>query len=315
MPRDSPLPHPLSLGPFRYEQAAIAGVSRSRLRASDILHPHHGLYVPWQGDADLVTRCEHLVPLLGEQHWFSHLTAARLWGMPVPTRWSPGEPLRVMALADAAPMRRAEVIGWETEGDLPRTMLGALPLVAPADVWCQLAVRGSIGVDAETGWKRNLDRDWLVAVGDFLLTGPKLGAARRPLCTLDELTEAVARRRGRRGVKDLAWAVEHVRAPVHSPKETFTRLGLVACGLPEPEVQVPVLTAEGWRHSDLGYPEARLLIEYQGDHHRTDRAQWLSDLTRVQLFEDAGYRVMLVGDADITPDCRALAARIRRALG
>ena len=74
------------------------------------------------------------------------------------------------------------------------------------------------------------------------------------------------------------------------------------------------MTAAGLRHADLGYPDARLLIEYHGDQHRTDRAQWLEDLTRRQLFEDAGYRVMEVGAADLTPNCHALAARVRRAL-
>ncbi len=92
------------------------------------------------------------------------------------------------------------------------------------------------------------------------------------------------------------------------------RLAMVDFGLPEPQVQVPVHTAEGLRHADLGYPELRLLFEYQGDQHRTDRNQWLEDLTRVQLFEDAGYRTMLIGADDVTDrTLPALIARIIRA--
>lgn len=315
MPQPPPLPYPLPLGPFRYAEAARAGVARSRLRARDLSHPHHGLYAPAIADVDLVARCERLVPLLGEHAWFSHLTAARLWGAPLPFAWTPAEPLHVMTLASRAPMRRKGVVGWESEETgMPRTVLGLVPVVAPAEAWAQLAVPGSTGVDADTGMRSRLSREWLTAVGDYLLTGPKRGRARHPLCTREELADARARRRGKRGVVDLAWALELIRSPVHSPRETQLRLGLVEFGLPEPEVQVPVRTAAGLRHADLGYPDARLLIEYQGDHHRTDRDQWLEDLTRRQLFEDAGYRVILVGAADLEPHCAALAMRVRRAL-
>jgi hypothetical protein len=310
----SPLPFPFSGAPFRYAEARAAGIGRARLRRDDVDHPHHGLYTP-TAVGDIVSRCESLVPLLGEHAWFSHLTAARLWGMPLPFTWTPEEPLHVLTLADAAPMRRRGVIGWETSHtETPREMVGLIPLVAASEVWAQLAVPGSTGVDAETGAKRRLSREWLTAVGDYLLTGPKIDGARHPLCTVAELTESVTRRRGARGVVDATWALEMVRSPVHSPKETELRLGLVACGLPEPDVQVPVMTSAGLRHADLGYPDARLLIEYHGDQHRTDRVQWLEDLTRRQLFEDAGYRVVEVGAADITPNCHALAARVRRAL-
>ena len=315
MPQPSPLPYPLSLGPFAYAEAARAGVARSRLRAADVRHPHHGVYVPWARDPDVMERCEHLVPLFGEHTWVSHLTGARLWEMPLPFAATPAESLHVMTLASHAPMRRKGVVGWETaESGMPRTMLGLIPVAAPAEVWTQLAVPGSTGVDPETGAKRRLSRGWLTAVGDYLLTGPKRDGMRHPLCTREELQHALDRRRGKRGAVDLAWALDRVRAPVHSPKETQLRLGLVDCGLPEPDVQVPVATAVGLRHADLGYPEARVLIEYQGDHHRTDRNQWLEDLTRFQLFQDAGYHTIAVGAADLEPNCSALAMRVRRAL-
>lgn len=79
MPHPSPLPFPLSAGPFRYSEAKEAGIPRSRLGAADIDHPHHGVYVP-AGAVDLVSRCEQLVLVLGEHAWFSHLTAARSGG-------------------------------------------------------------------------------------------------------------------------------------------------------------------------------------------------------------------------------------------
>lgn len=315
MTRWSDLPESLTRGPFLFRDAVDAGVARSRLRAPDLRHPHRGLYVAGGEPRHVVARCEEIVSLLGQELWFSHLTAGRLWNFRLPYAWSADEDLHVMAVSDAAPMRRPGIIGWETEvADLPRLMLGMLPVIAPADVWAQLAVPGATGVDPDTGSRRRLTSDWLVAVGDYLLTGPRIGRARVPLCTRDDLMRAIQRRRRKRGVKDLALALDRVRPGAHSPRETLLRLGLVDHGLPEPDVQVPVVTAAGLRHADLGYPDARLLLEYQGDHHRTDRRQWLEDLTRVQLLQDAGYDVMVVGAADIVPDSAALAGRVRRAL-
>lgn len=102
--------------------------------------------------------------------------------------------------------------------------------------------------------------------------------------------------------------------PVDSVRETFLRLALTDAGLPEPTVQLRVPTAEGDRHADLGYPAAGLLLEYLGDAHRTSRRRWLDDLTRVQLFQDAGWDVMMIGAADLDPDPAALIERVRRKL-
>lgn len=112
----------------------------------------------------------------------------------------------------------------------------------------------------------------------------------------------------------LRGALDRARSPVDSPRELLLRVALVDAGIPEPQVEVAIRTAAGVRHADLGWPEHRLLLEYQGDEHRTSRRRWLDDLTRVQLLEDAGYRVILVGAADLEDDARSLAARIRRAL-
>lgn len=311
-----PLPENLAWGPFSYAEAVRVDVPRSRLRASDLLRPHRGLYVPDSGSLDVLARSENLRPLLTREQLFSHLTAARIWGMPLPWRESEDEPLHVLSIADSAPMRREGVIGWETEDThVARGMQGTMPLVAPADVWTQLAVPGALGRDPVTGYRRSLSPDWLVAVGDFLVSGPRRYGKRYPLCTVADLRGALARHRGKRGAKALSLAIDQVRRPVDSSQETFLRLGLVAHGLPEPEVQFPVMTAEGLRHADLGYREARVLLEYQGDHHRRDRNQWLEDLRRVQLFQDAGFRPILVGANDLGDGLPALAARIRRALG
>ncbi|MBO0979768.1 hypothetical protein [Microbacterium sp. SD291] len=314
MLRRNPLPDSLTPHAFRFDDAVGAGIARSRLRADDIVHAHHGVYGQRTDAENLLDRCLRLALVFDGSCAFSHLTAARLWGIPLPFRWTPEEPLHAIADAGAAPVRRPGVIGWETGDELGRTVHLGVPIMQPAEVWCQLAMPGATGTD-ESGRRRSLSSAWLVAVGDYLLTGPKVDGIRVPLCTREHLIAALARHKGKRGVRNARAAIDRMRAPVHSPRETLLRLALVDHGLPEPEVQLEVLTADGIRHGDLGYRKARLLIEYQGDHHRTDRAQWLEDLTRTQLFEDAGYRVILAGAADLEPSgIRSLAERIRRAL-
>ncbi|WP_347345134.1 hypothetical protein [Microbacterium sp.] len=288
-------------------------MNRRRLAHGDVTHPHRGVYVaamPEQG----YERCLAAVPLLGDRRWFSHVTAARLWGIPLPFDAAGDDPLHVLALPGAEPIRRPGFVGWETAAPPERVIHAGLPIIAPAAVWAQLCVPGATGQDRTTGRRLALSQEWLVVAGDFLLTGPRTAGRRTPLCTLDDLVDAVWAHRGKRGAKALTCALAQVRRGPQSPRESLLRLALVACGLPEPAVQPAVLTAAGIRHPDLGYLEARVLIEYQGDHHRTDRRQWREDLVRRQLFEDAGHRVIEVA-ADVFDDgCHALAQRVRRAL-
>lgn len=316
MPRPSaPLPPPLDAGPFSLREAQAAGVTRRRLRHPDVAHPHHGRYAPTPA-ADLRARCAHALGLLGLRRLFSHVTAARLWGMPLPAPEQEAEPLHVIALGGAEPLRRPGIVGWESAGGTARRVLDGLPVADAAAVWVQLAVPGSLGRDPITGRRRPLDPDWLVAVGDFVLTGPRPapGEERRPLASLADLRAAARAHHGKRGAKALGAALPLLRRGPQSPRESLLRLALVRHGLPEPVVQPAVATADGIRHADLGYPDERLLIEYQGDHHRTDQQQWRADLRRRDLFRDAGYRLVEVTMDDFADGGTALAWRIRRAL-
>lgn len=304
------LPPELQQSTFRLPDAQHHGVGRARLRGSDVGHPFHGIYTHGVDLEDLRSRCAVLTSTLGVREWYSHVTAARLYGMPLPGRWSPSEPLHITSVGVDDRPRRQGVQGWRVlERPPTRRLDGGLRVVAPADVWATLSVRSAVSPG------RMLSVEWMTAIADFLVSGARTDAGRQaPLCTMDELAAAASRRRGKRGAKVLWEALPQVRRPVDSVKETFLRLGLVSFGLPEPTVQLAIDTVDGIRHADLGYAEARLLLEFQGDQHRTSRRRWLDDLTRVQLFQDAGYRVFLIGDADIVPDCRALAQRVRRAL-
>lgn len=290
-----------------------AGLTDGRMRGRSFARPHHGVRV-WvrgegeaTGDGDVRERCDRLLPALPAGAIFSHATAARLWGMPLPL--AVPDALHVM-VPDATPVRRPGVIGWTRAGELGGVQVRhGMPVPSAADTWVMLAAMNA-------GRGERLSRENLVAIGDFLVSGERRSFGREtPLATIESLHDAVSRHGSRRGAVALRWALERVRMPVDSPQETLLRLALVAARLPEPVVQPPVPTAAGVRHPDLGYLERRLLIEYLGDVHRTDRETWRRDLVRVQLFEDAGYRVILAGAADARPSgIRPFTDRVRRAL-
>lgn len=299
------LPGALTDVAFTVARARSLGVGDGRLRGSDLERPFRGVRVSGLDLTDVGERCRALATVLARWCVFSHETAARLWRMPLPAEAGGGARLDVLSLGGRDAMRMKGVSGRSTAIGLDVTKTARVPVAAAADVWCQLAgLRSGI-----------YTREWLVAIGDFLVSGERTDYGRRPpLCSLDDLSLAVARHGPKRGAADLRWALTRIRRPVDSPRETFLRLALVADGLPEPAVQPTIRTAAGDRHPDLGYRAERLLLEYLGDGHRQSAARWRDDLTRVQLFEDAGWRVMLIGYGDVEPDPGALVERVRRAL-
>lgn len=290
---------------FSTARALELGVGAGRLRGSDLHRPLRGVRSAAAECESLLARCRALATVLQPWQVFAGPTSARLLGMPLPTEYAAGEPLHVLSLDGRDGMRRDGVVGGSTRAPVGVVRKWGIQFAAAPDTWCRLASPPT-----------SLSREWLVAVGDFLISGERTDFGRRaPLCTLADLDDALARHGRKRGAASLAWARPRLRTGVDSARETSLRLHIVAARLPEPDVQVPVPTAVGVRHADLGYPQRKLLLEYLGDQHRTSRRRWLDDLTRVQLFQDAGYRVMLIGSADLEPDPAPLIARIRRALG
>lgn len=91
-----------------------------------------------------------------------------------------------------------------------------------------------------------------------------------PLVTREELTVAVERHSGAAGVKHCREALPQLRSPVDSPPETMLRLAIISRGLPEPRVNCPVPVRGGVLHADLGYPDLKIAIEYEGAYHFDD---------------------------------------------
>ena len=69
------------------------------------------------------------------------------------------------------------------------------------------------------------------------------------------------------------------------------RLMVIAAGYPPPQTQIPVYGGYGELVAvvDLGWEDLKIALEYEGDHHRTDRRQLRRDIERYEALDTMGW--------------------------
>lgn len=94
-----------------------------------------------------------------------------------------------------------------------------------------------------------------------------------------------------RGLRRLQKALDLIDAGAQSPKETWLRLLLLGAGFPRPRTQIPILGPDGYPRYflDMGWEDILLAVEYDGDQHRTDRPQYVKDVTRLEYLRSVGW--------------------------
>jgi len=97
--------------------------------------------------------------------------------------------------------------------------------------------------------------------------------------------------------------------------ESRLRLVVVLDGLPEPVVQYEVHDRDGWlvARLDLAYPDHRLALEYDGDHHR-ERDTFRRDAVRLNRLHLMGWTVLRFTAADVLRTPGRTLTQIRTAL-
>jgi hypothetical protein len=127
----------------------------------------------------------------------------------------------------------------------------------------------------------------------------------------EEVLLLAKRYRGARGVKQLKDALPFVDGGAASPRETWLRLLYIDAGLPKPTTQIPIFDTDGTllRTVDMGWEEFKVLSEYDGDQHRTDRPQYVKDMRVIPKIERLGFIVQRV----IKEDSRTPTAIVRQA--
>ncbi len=109
---------------------------------------------------------------------------------------------------------------------------------------------------------------------------------------------------GAPGLRQLETVLELVDPGAESPRESYLRLLLIEAGLPRPRTQIPVLDADGLpvAYLDLGWEEHMVAVEYDGEHHRIDRRQYVKDIRRLEMLERMGWIVVRVVAGDHPAD-------------
>lgn len=265
--RPKPLPSDLASA-FTLSQAAKGAVSRDRLRASDLRTPTSGVRTLLTREETLLTRAQDFALVLPRPFAYSHLTAARLHQLPTPNVWTTREPLHVIRpkgtpLVVRSGVRSHRGLEWR---DTER--VDDLLVTDPIATWCDLG--------------QDLAEDDLLAIADALLA--------RDLARPKDLEREAADRRthGARALRTCAgWA----RPDSASPWESKARHAFLTWGLPEPELNVDVRTAQDrWlAKPDFLWRKRKVVGEYDGDQHRTDRSAWQYERERRAGLEDAGY--------------------------
>jgi hypothetical protein len=259
----------MSLPPvFNAASARAAGLTRSRLRGSGFLRLAHDLTVRLDDAIDERERLSLLARVLPADAAFSHGTAAGLFGAPVDRPLRPHvalTPRRVLP-------QRAEIVvhGRRLSVD---------------DVVFHRGLRLTSGAQTFLDLAAELPAQDLVAVGDALMRLEQL--------TADGLTERLTRADRVRGVVR-ARACAPLLSPLSmSRPESWMRYWLLISELPVPQAQVPIVNSRGVTvaHGDLGYPEWRVLLEYEGRQH-AEGDQFGRDVDRYSLMAADGWLVL-----------------------
>ena len=183
-------------------------------------------------------------------------------------------------------------------GGDPWQMAG-LPIPDPVEVLCQLA---SV-----------LALEDLAVVADELMNRSELDE--EAVRDLVRERNAAVRRVG--GAK-LLRAVRASRRGSRSPAETRIRLTLDAAGIPAAELNAPIEETATGRYlgsPDFVWRKEHVVLEYEGDQHRLDKAQFRYDIVRYDDLTADGWRVLRATGDHLTREGRLdVVRRVRAAL-
>lgn len=118
-----------------------------------------------------------------------------------------------------------------------------------------------------------------IKVGDWLLHNGHMDQQRLEAMAVAEPWRA--------GAQEVMWVLPHLEPRSRSLKESETRAVLEFAGLPRPESNAELGIDEELKvFGDLVYRLWKAVVEYEGDHHQLDRAQYTDDIGRYALFRE-----------------------------
>nr|WP_090276235.1 hypothetical protein [Mycolicibacterium komanii] len=137
--------------------------------------------------------------------------------------------------------------------------------------------------------------------------------------TKTDLTQVISvakRYPGARGIRQLRETLEYVDAGAESPQETRLRLLLVRSGIERPVTQIQV--SDEWgavvRRIDMGWPEWKVGVEYDGEQHWTNPDNYAADIDRLEFLAAMGWRMVRVSSRQLRYQRPEIVRRVREAL-
>jgi hypothetical protein len=268
-------------------------VTAQQLRSGLYRHVFYDVYAPAGLDDSVHVRCAAAALILPRTAVFCGVTAARLYGVPVPD----GD-MRVHAMVPAAAstvprIKQLKVHSYSIPAGQASNLHGRR-VIGPERLFLELAA--------------SLHRIDLIIAGDHML--------RRRLSTRERLNAFLKDCYRRRGVRKARFAMPHLEPRSDSPPETRLRMLLVDAGLPRPVANQDVCNDWGvWlARPDLSYPAVKIAIEYEGLHHQQDHGQYSRDIERDGRMIDEGWVVIRVNKDGLFRTPRKVVNRVRKAL-
>lgn len=263
-------------GIFIGSHAIAAGrLTRRELRARGYLRLVQGVYTVPQEVFDHQLRARGAALVLPPGAAIGGLSAAAWYGAPFATTL---EPVTVVVPSASSWRGPRGVRAHRTSlrpGDV--TDLDDVRITSPLRTAWDVAALEPLGT--------------AVAVLDAMVRGGHL--------TLDALRRMVALGVGRWRVTRVRRAVDLVDPRAESGPESRVRVAMVQGGL-DPVVQLDIEDAEGRfvARVDFAFPEQRLVVEYEGEHH-FDPERIRADQVRLAKLAAAGWRVIRLHAPDL----------------
>jgi very-short-patch-repair endonuclease len=273
--------------------ALEAGLSDRQLQHPAVERLSRDTYLPRALSRDLSHRLAAVLLTAPAGAVLSHLTAAALWGLQIPTGQAANARVDLIVPKTSRAESRADRRIHRMPLDADEiTRRGAFTVTTPTRTWRDLAAVLQPGA--------------LLAVTDQLIAR---------LCVPADLQRQMERRPYGRGIARARSVLPFADPRSESPMESVLRWLIHAAGLPAPELQFVVLSAGGAfvGRADMAWPDRKVIVEFDGDVHR-QRDVFVRDLRRQNELVAAGWTILRFSSADVLGRPGEVIASIRAAL-
>jgi hypothetical protein len=276
--------------PFIGSAAVAAGLLTRHTLRTRYVAIHHDVYVSKDTELSAIVRARACWLRSRGHGVLAGFSASALHG----ARWI--DAARPATIIDTNRRCTPGISAWASAIDDDEIcVIDGMRLTTPARTALDLACRYSI--------------DTAVAAIDALARATRL--------KMPDLELAAGRHPGRPSIKRARAAIALVDPGEESPRETWLRLLLIRAGFPRPDTQIRVYNEYGVliAEVDMGWEDLKIAVEYEGDHHRTNRNQFNKDIRRMDTLLEQGWIVIRVTALDTQGVIvgRVAAARARRA--